>query len=58
MIYCKVGKCPVDLKNALCCLYCPKRESCPNACIKRNLSCNLAVEVKTDKKRAAEAAEK
>jgi hypothetical protein len=50
MIYCKVGNCPVDNKKPICCLYCSKREGCPNACIKRNASCNLAVEVKEIKK--------
>lgn len=50
MIYCKVGKCPVDEKIPLCCVYCSKKAQCPNACKRKNSGCSLAREVKEIKK--------
>lgn len=46
MIYCRVGKCPMDLKEALCCNYCAKNKNCPNACKGTNKACNLSFETK------------
>lgn len=56
MIYCKVGKCPVDENIPLCCVYCSKNAQCPNACKRKNSGCSLAREVKEIKKRATKVA--
>lgn len=45
MIYCKVGKCPIDLKEAICCLYCNKQKECTNACKSKNKACNLSFKI-------------
>ena len=52
-MYCKVGKCPEDQKSPLCCIYCTRREGCPNRCLKKNLICNLSFEVKEKNEVAA-----
>lgn len=49
MIICRVGKCPVDGKTPICCLYCLKRKSCPSACKNTNMSCSLSREVADEK---------
>lgn len=50
MIYCKVGKCPVDNKIPLCCMYCNKNKNCANICKRKNLSCGLSDESENKKK--------
>lgn len=48
MIYCKVGKCPMDLKEPLCCIYCSKNKNCPNACKSTNKACKLSFKTKKE----------
>ncbi|MCT8978279.1 hypothetical protein N4T77_16955 [Clostridium sp. CX1] len=50
MFYCKVGNCPVENKEPICCLHCDKRKDCPNACKQEDFDCNLMLEVKEIKK--------
>ncbi|MCH3962664.1 MAG: hypothetical protein LKE46_00080 [Clostridium sp.] len=44
MIYCTVGKCPIDLKEPICCIYCNKNKNCPNACKSTSRECRLSFE--------------
>ena len=39
MIRCPLSECPISPKDNLYCIYCSKRNDCPEACKERNKSC-------------------
>ena len=45
MIYCTLDLiCPLNLKDRLCCIYCSKKNDCPESCKRRNKSCDIDID--------------